>query len=291
VSGIPDLRRAADAATRAALETGALAPIETELEYVHDGGMDFLVRIAAGLASKPRIGTSAPRPGTNPFLPYDPQLYVANLGPGHVVLLNKFPVVAGHLLIVTREYRSQEELLDPEDFRAWARALRENDGLAFYNGGRTAGASQPHKHLQLVPLPLAPKGPAIPAEAIIAPSIATAGIARAPQWPFIHAAAAPDCDWTGPAETIAAACHALYLELLTACSLGPRAGSRLQPGPYNLLLTRRFMLCIARRRERVAGISINALGYAGSLLAANRPEAERIRRLGPQRLLAAAALS
>ena len=32
--------------------------------------------------------------------------------------------------------------------------LAEFDGLGFYNGGETAGASQPHKHLQIVPLPL-----------------------------------------------------------------------------------------------------------------------------------------
>ena len=43
---------------------------------------------------------------------------------------------------------------DGADFDALARGLAAIDGLAFYNGGTVAGASQPHKHLQLVPVPL-----------------------------------------------------------------------------------------------------------------------------------------
>ena len=47
---------------------------------------------------------SAPR---NPFLPPDPELVVGPLPPAHVLLLNKFNVVAHHLLVVTQEFRSQ----------------------------------------------------------------------------------------------------------------------------------------------------------------------------------------
>ena len=85
----------------------------------------------------------------------------------HVAILNKFNVVDRHLLIVTREFEEQRSLLTPRDFEAWWRCLGEYESIGFYNGGAEAGASQPHKHLQLVPLPLAPLGPAVPIEPLL----------------------------------------------------------------------------------------------------------------------------
>jgi len=38
--------------------------------------------------------------------------------------------------------------------------MPSSTGSRFYNAGRVAGASQARKHLQLVPLPLAPEVPA-----------------------------------------------------------------------------------------------------------------------------------
>jgi len=81
---------------------------------------------------------------------------VGDISATHVGLLNKFCVLEDHLLMVTRDYAEQTELLDESDFHALLCGLAAVDGLAFYNGGTDAGASQPHKHLQLVPLPLAP---------------------------------------------------------------------------------------------------------------------------------------
>src|SRR4030095_920360 len=79
--------------------------------------------------------------------------------PSHYLLLNKFCLPAGHVLLVTRRFERQERLLTIEDFDALITCLGEVDGLGFYNGGIEAGASQPRKHLQFVPLPLAPESP------------------------------------------------------------------------------------------------------------------------------------
>jgi len=54
--------------------------------------------------------------------------------------------------------------------------------------------------------------------------------------------------------------HATYRELLARC---PQA-------PYNLLATRRWMLVVPRRQERYEKISVNALGFAGSLFVTQR---------------------
>jgi ATP adenylyltransferase len=76
------------------------------------------------------------------------------------------------------------------------------------------------------------------------------------------------------------------LRLLPADGAG---GGR--PAPYNLLATRSWILVVPRHRESVASISINALGYAGALLARNAEQLEFIRRRGPMNLLSAASRS
>ena len=143
--------------------------------------MRFVVRTMSSLARRDESRSAAeasPGPRRNPFLPYEDALYVAAITPTHVALLNKFPVQDDHLLIVTRAFAPQEALLDADDFLALAACLAEVDGLAFYNAGEVAGASQPHKHLQLVPLPLADGLAGVPIEVALEPI--RAPIARRP---------------------------------------------------------------------------------------------------------------
>ena len=68
-------------------------------------------------------------------------------------------------------------------------ASGEFASLAFCNGGVEAGASQPHKHLQRVPLPLAPEGPAGAdrAAARARPPEAPAKSRSSPASIFVHA--------------------------------------------------------------------------------------------------------
>jgi ATP adenylyltransferase len=78
--------------------------------------------------------------------------------------------------------------------------------------------------------------------------------------------------------------HARYRELLARCGITALAEEK-QSAPYNLLATRRWMLVVPRRRERAEGISINALGFAGSLFVRNDDELERVRRARPMNIL------
>ena len=139
-------------ATQRALDSGALQPIPTDFEHLEDGGIRFLVRILRQLARKPRAEASAPSPAAarpNPFLPYDPAMYVADASPTHVCLLNKFNVVERHLLIVTRAFEDQETPLTPQDFEALGTCLTEGEGMGFYNSGAIAGASQPRPNCDI----------------------------------------------------------------------------------------------------------------------------------------------
>jgi len=63
-----------------------------------------------------------------------------------------------------------------------------------------------------------------------------------------------------------------------------------QRGPYNLLVTRRWMLLVPRTQEHFGSISVNALGFAGSLFARDATETDALRAAGPMSALKAVAV-
>ncbi len=254
-------------ATSHALARGALERIPTVCEVLEERGVGFLVHVSTQVERKARAGSESERSARNPFLPYDPDLFVADLSPTHVCLLNKFPLLDHHLLIVTRAFEDQEAPLGLADFEALALCMAGTAGLGFYNAGAAAGASQRHKHLQLVPLPLGPGPARVPIEALLASR----------ELPFAHALARLE---SGEAAEL----HAAHSDLLDALGLGRGA-----PGPYNLLATREWMLLVPRAREHFASISVNALGFAGSFFVRDRSELALLREHGPLAVLRAVA--
>jgi ATP adenylyltransferase len=278
--------------TAHALHCGALHPIETTRVTMEDGGVRFLIRQVSSLARKDkdeqrRKANPAINPAANPFLPYDPDLFVADISDTHRVLLNKFNVIDHHLLIVTRLFELQESLLNLADFGALFRCLAEFDGMGFYNGGPAAGASQRHKHLQIVPLPLDDASLPLPIEPLLAATPTNGAPVTVPGLDFAHAftrlGAMPG------ASPLELARHAFgrYLSLLAAAGLHAVEvnGEPRQSAPYNLLVTTRWMMLVPRCAESTAGISVNALGFAGSLFVRDDTQRETIRKLGPMTVL------
>jgi ATP adenylyltransferase len=269
--------------TERALRCGALQPIATQQEVFQDRGMSFVVHILAHLERKRTALTSQQSSGINPFLPYDPNLFVTHISDTHLCLLNKFNVLEHHLLIVTRDFEDQMSLLNERDFEALALCLDEVDGLGFYNAGTVAGASQPHKHLQLVPVPLVPGPEPTPIE----PKIQTAAREGSPGivtgLPFCHGYQTIDWSSFVSSARAATALCAAYKELLTA------VGIRSSEQPYNLLISRNWMLLVPRKQECFAGISVNSLGFAGSLLVKDRSQLALVKRHGPMEILVTAA--
>lgn len=257
---------------------GALHALPTTMEVVEQDGIAFQVRILESLARK--ATAAAARPNANPFLPYDPDLFVAPISPTHIALLNKFNVVERHLLIVTRAFEDQRCQLTQKDCEAMLIALTEIDGLAFYNAGREAGASQSHKHLQLVPFDAI--GP-LPIEPLFRFAHSENQVGTVPRLTFRHAYAPMDPDWTNPEKVSGASFHACYRQLLHAVGLTVEAapGSHAPAAPYNLLVTRKWALLVPRSQECVEDISINALGFAGAFLVNDRRRFEALRRIGP----------
>lgn len=261
------------ARTRHALGRGALRPIETETRIIEQQGIPFLVRVATNLRRKDAARTqqtassqAAGKP-VDPFQPYEEDLFVADISPTHFCLLNKYNVIDHHLLIVTREYADQEQLIDLQDFAALSTCLAEIDGLGLYNAGATAGASQPHKHLQIVPVPLAANAAPIPIERAFEHLPPGGGVTQSDKLPFRHAFAWLDPSRGSRPSAAAEETFRLYGRMLAAVGIEGVADGTVvrQSAAYNLLMTRRWLLLVPRSTECFEGISVSALNFAGSL--------------------------
>jgi ATP adenylyltransferase len=258
----------------AALASGAMHSFECALEFVQDAGVEFVLRVATkfpkGEDAKGRKD-DAPRLPSDPFADPDKALIVRDrLTPTHRALLNKFSVLREHLLVVTREHEEQAQPLNERDFEALAVCMHEAEVLAFYNGGTEAGASQKHKHLQVVTLPLSPRH-SVPMDVALEKP--------APALPFRYALARLDAGEAGrPAAMLRT-----YLELHRA--------ARLEfPQPYNLLVTHEWMLVVPRSRDRFQDISVNSLAFAGSYFVRDAKHAHVIAASKPMSVLASVAI-
>lgn len=265
--------------TRHALSTGALQPIATDSRVIEDAGVPFQVRVLGRVHLKDERKREPPRAGVpfNPFAQPQTDLVVGDLTPTHVCLLNKFNVVEHHLLIVTRDFEEQESPLDLADFEALALAMAGLDGLGFYNSGEISGASQRHKHLQLIQ-PLGPDALRVPMEKLLRPPPAPGRVVREPALGFGHALTGlelRDATPTGAGARMLEAYEALRAALGMSTALPP----------YNLLATREWMLLVPRAIAEVQGINVNAMGFAGSLLVKTQEQLQLLEAMGPMALL------
>ncbi|KAF8977137.1 bifunctional AP-4-A phosphorylase/ADP sulfurylase [Entomortierella lignicola] len=229
---------------------------------------------------------------SNPFLPHSPALFVTDVGEEHKVLLNKFCIVPRHYLVVTKEFQRQTQPLSPDDLIAvWdtLKALKSSeDAVAFFNCGSNSGASQPHKHMQIIPLetpsPISTLVREYTARRPGRKATLTGDIFSLPFNCINHVMLLESTHGTGKSqeEILVAA----YISLMDAMIMSIREyaeqnSSDQDQGPatnvgssfdYNWILTTEFMMMVPRKQEGskpVNGISlnINSLGFAGMVLA------------------------
>jgi ATP adenylyltransferase len=265
------------ACSRSALASGALVPLATE-PVPWPSWSPFQVR---RLLSRTPKHLRSPGPRPNPFLPWEPDLEVQRLGQCHLLLLNKYPVQHGHVLLITQQWKPQAGWLEPSDWQALQTVESDTGGLWFFNSCAAAGASQPHRHLQL--LPREPGEPSCP----LAPQLLEQlSGARAP-WPWRYALS-PRQGSGGPdaAQELA---H-LYRQHCDQLGLGDPHREPAPAAPYNLLFDRSWFLTILRSREHWAGTSVNALGFAGYLLITEASDQRWLLQNRPEALLEAVAV-
>ncbi len=253
-----------------ALDQGALVPLETGTLQLH-GVEPFVVR---ELLSRPprHLRTGGPRP--NPFHPWDQPLQVDLLEPAHVLLLNKYPVQEAHLLVITREWQPQGGWIGTADWQAVSLVAADTGGLWFFNSGARSGASQPHRHLQL--LPRRPGESSCPLAGRFLDQLG----GREPAWGWEYRLS-PRRDALGGSDL-----EPLYLEHCRSLGLGDPQQDSQPRQPYNLLFDDAWFLTVRRLKEHCAGFSINALGFAGFLLCTEGSDRGWLERHGPWALLA-----
>lgn len=252
-----------------ALEHGALVPLSTRLVSL-EGLAPFQLR---QLLSRPPRHLRAEGPRANPFLPWDRPLEVERLESGHVVLLNKYPVQQAHLLLITEEWQPQGGWLRAKDWRAVATLSADTGGLWFFNSCARAGASQPHRHLQLLPRQRQE------ASCPLAPRLQGQLDGGEPRWPWAYRLSRRT-DPIGGSDL-----PGLYLDHCRSLGLGDPSMDRAPLGAYNLLFDDDWFLSVLRLKEHCAGFSVNALGFAGFLLCTDHSDQAWLSRHGPWELL------
>ncbi|KAH9868700.1 hypothetical protein J1614_007772 [Plenodomus biglobosus] len=129
-------------------------------------GIPFQLRYCPTLAKKPVVNQAEPktRQKIDPFENPPPALHIADIpvtNPSHLLVLNKFPIISEHFILATKSNKKQTHLLEQDDLEATYACLeawRDESGskqkrlFAFFNSGEHSGASQPHRHVQFLPL-------------------------------------------------------------------------------------------------------------------------------------------
>ena len=303
--------------SKSALASGALKSIPTacEVRDIATGGKEivkFQIRVVENLIRKskevqdraqqlPNLKNTDQKP-FNPFLPYEPDLYVGELTNHYRCLLNKFNVMDHHILMVTNKFVPQQTPLDVEDFLAALICLQAHDGLVFYNGGTEAGASVEHKHLQMIPLSMnnPPTGEntlPFPFYNVLATTLQNKkdNELTVSALPFKHRIVTtafptefPNTTSVENLRTYAEINCNNYHRMLKELSL-PINNSGMM-SPHNLLITRDFLWVIPRHCESHQGLAVNALGFAGTLLVKNTEHLNVLDSIGCLSLLSAVAL-
>lgn len=276
--------------TKEALAKKVLHPIPTQYQIIEENGIKFIVRILDNLKKKDKAKQKqkdkqkGSHSNFNPFLPYEKDLFIADIQENHVLILNKFNVVNHHLLIITREFESQDSILTLDDFSALWTVLKQINGLGFYNGGKLAGASQPHKHLQLVPYPLVDEIETIPLNNLILSNKNKEKIFTLKSLPYLQTIVFFEDITEKVPEELGKITLEYYYQLLDKLSINIEDNKPSKN--YNLLITKYWMMIIPRSQEKYESISINSLGFAGALLVKNNTELELLLKHKPLEILA-----
>ncbi|ORZ24644.1 HIT-like domain-containing protein [Absidia repens] len=249
-------------------------------------GIQFQINYVPTLAKKPTDGNNE-KP-INPFLNPDPALVVKEDG-NYRILLNKFCVVPHHLLIITKEYQPQTLPLFPPDMLIGWKTLMNaygpsNPGMLFYNCGPQSGASQGHKHMQIIPLVGAGVQPPIQQAVDNIENSKAGEIYTLDQLPYVHVLTPLDRKFMDESADAAVEDYLgqMFFGLLDAMFQQLRfldddkEATNKKPS-FNFMITSQFMLLVPRRledgiTEDGIKLSMNSLGFGGFLLAKTESE-------------------
>lgn len=274
----------------------------------------FQLRYCPALAQKPQSDDSGAKkeskgPKLDPFADPQPGLLVANIPSGrasHILVLNKYPVIHNHFIIATKANKPQTDILEEDDIsmthaclRAWKdqQPTRSSSRLfAFFNSGEHSGASQPHRHLQFLPV----EDMASPESQEWSIIVDRMNVRAHPELPLFYDPAFPLLHFSTPLEDglSRSGLYSKYLLLMRAALSASRSpGQPLEENlavekngqtvfSYNLAMTTDRMAICPRSKESVgvpgAGpdstVALNGTILAGTLMVKYEAEWDILRQ-------------
>ncbi|RDL40675.1 uncharacterized protein BP5553_00654 [Venustampulla echinocandica] len=274
-----------------AQDSGDLTFYPTQVAILTCSGFPFQLRFSPALANKPKSNKPKGSKPVDPFENPAKGLFISDLQPSHYLVLNKFPVTHDHFILATREFKEQTDLLEKDDLAAAYQCLknyRENgeELFGFFNSGEHSGASQPHRHIQFLPVDSMRTGiQGGPTWSILADKLIDSN-----DFPFTYFASQV------PNNATPSQLHSLYLEMhAKACQIGRLNHTTLHkttrkeesPISYNLGLTNHVMVLCPRTSEGpkissatgeiIGPIALNGTILGGTLLVKNEEEWQALR--------------
>ena len=259
--------------TQLSINDESLHPLKTSIitsDLYHKN--DFIIRKLDTLKfNKKKIYG----PKQNPFCPWEKILEIDKIGHNHQLILNKYPVQKGHILLITNNWKPQNGWLDISDWEAIQKVNKDTSGLWFFNSSPIAGASQPHRHIQL--LRRSNDEISCPRE----------------KW-FLEMKSDQDIYSKLKKNIIVSkfnflensiSLFELYLEISMKLGLGNPLTDKKPRHAYNLLITNKWIAIIRRTNDNIHGFSINGLGFAGYLLVTEKSDVNYLKKFGPEKLL------
>ena len=261
--------------SRKAIDCGAIIPLDTIKYESKEAFIDYELRFLKSPIPKYLIEYG---PKINPFIPWDKRLEIQSINNYHTLILNKYPVQIGHMLLITNKWKPQDGWLNIEDFDAIQNVDIDTTGLWFFNSSSKAGASQPHRHFQLLPR-------------------------------HKDESICPRYDWfcsllNNSSDIVSLISHCIsikprnkkkgsssndlytsYLRMIKEMDLGDIEFNNKPLKPYNLLITSQWMALIKRKTDRSNGFNINALGFAGYFLGTKNSDVDKLIKFGPENIL------
>ncbi len=248
----------------------------------------FQLRFPPALASKPKSNKSSNSKPVDPFENPPPGLFITDIAPAHYLVLNKFPVIPDHFILATKVFKQQTDLLEEDDLVAAYQCLRAykevgEELFGFFNSGEHSGASQPHRHIQFIPVRSMRSG----IDSGIEWDVLADSLIKSPQpdLPFKYFASAMPINPS--AKQIYETYRSLYDNACGISDIKPTDGTISASISYNIGLTDRAMVLCPRISEglKVQGthgellgpIALNGTILGGTLLVKAEDEWDALR--------------
>ena len=298
-----------------ASENGFLITYKPKPQSITENNMEYTLCLAENLANKPiaikkkNTDTNQKSKAFDPFAgPFTTGAHICNLGNNkeYRLILNKFPCLPSHILLVSTAYIRQTDLLKKTDFemayKIFASLLLDETNtnpLLFFNSGIHSGATQMHRHLHFVPncgqrlllneIAETMKAQKTEEKEQTNGDAMDAGIQIFDRFDFLHGMVLLDSDIGG--NQLNACYHGILKMIRNKMNENDVKEDEFS---YNLLMTEKILLIVARKCGVFEGVlndnekcsfAVNALSFGGLIFCNSEKQMQLCRKYGVTKMI------